>query len=60
MHGGHHVAQKFKHDHLPAILAERDGVVGVLHGKVGSVRTNAGGMRAAIASDESSEQSNEY
>jgi len=45
-----------QHYDLAAEPAERDGVVGILQGEVGSVRANAGRVIAAVASGEESNQ----
>src|SRR5208282_600330 len=43
---------------LPAKLAERDFVVGILHGEVRGIRADAGGMAPAVASNQGRQQSN--
>ena len=49
---------EIQHHHLPAKLAERDFVVGILQGEVRGVRTDARGMAPAVASDQRKQQSN--
>ena len=42
---------EIQHHDLTAKLAERDGMVGILHGEVRGVGSDAGGVIAAVASD---------
>ena len=48
---------KIQQHHLPAKLAERDFMVGILQREVRGIRTDARGMAPAVASDQRSQQS---
>jgi hypothetical protein len=46
-------------DHLAPKLAERNGVVGILDGEIGGILADAGWAGAAVASNQSRQQSND-
>jgi hypothetical protein len=51
---------EIQHHHLPAKLAERDFVVGILQSEVRGIRSYARRMVSAVASDQRNQQSNDY